>query len=286
MAAIDQKEPADPGESLRAALFQALSEVAAALDAPSLTSGQVHLARRAAKRVHSLTRLAPERLATLARATRLGASRARRSFGATRDADVRAATIRSLRKHLPADARAALLTAASSASAVPVGSRRSALRAEIDALLRDWRLCDPQTGLADMLDAAGRAYRRSRRRMKRAHSARARDLHKWRAAVVDDEYLSRFLQPFVPDLRGSALRADRLRGLLGKVHDIDALSEWFDDRDDDSGATKRTLRRLHAASARKRAKLIARALDLGAALYDARPAEWRARVGRSLDRLS
>lgn len=279
MVATEQQMPNQPGERLRIALLEALSEVAEALNAASLTSRQIHRARRAAKRAASLSRLAPDGLATLAKATRRGVARARRGFGAARDADVRTATIESLRKHLSDGARAELLSAASAAPPTTFGDGRETVATEIAALLRDWSICDPRLELNQMIVAATRVYRRGRRRMKRARRRRASDFHDWRKAVVDDEYQSDFLGAFVPHMRERAKSADRLRRLLGTIHDLDALSDWFDER---ASVGEEATDALRDASGMERKKLVDKALDLGAAIYRMRPRHWRGEIGLSI----
>ncbi len=284
MAAIEQQDPSRPGERLRTALLEALAEIASALEASSPGPRQVHLARRAAKRARSLARLAPDRLEMLARATRHATTHARRGFGAARDADVRTSTIRSLHNRLSDDTQALLVAVASASSPDAFGADRAAASAEIAALLRDWRLCDAQADVDQVVDAAARAYRRGRRRMKRARTGGTQELHDWRTAVVDYEYQAEFLGVDILDMRRRAEGADRMRRLLGDITDLDALGAWLHESPAAGSDARIAMQKARYAMAERRARLVEKAFALGATVYAERTGVWREGLRRGFAR--
>ena len=229
-------------------------------------------------------RLAPGDLATLARNTRSTVDRTRRALGQARDADVRAATLDALKPRIGDAAHDRLVRLARGERAGErAGADRLALRDDIAALIRDWRLCEANGSRDDIIDAAGTTYRRMWRRAKRARDGRSEALHRWRAAVVAFEYQADFLARFAPDMRRAARDADRLRKHLGKINDLDELAGYIEDRaahDDDRDAA----RHLVKASAARRKRLLARALAVAGTLLARKPAQWLKEVRRSCAR--
>ena len=281
---MSEDEISSAGEALRQAMLDALREIETRIAGDAITPGDVHLARRAAKRARALARLAPADLATLARNTRTTVDRARRALGQARDADVRAATLGALKPRLGDASHDRLVRLARGASdGERAGADRPALREDIAALIRDWRLCEARGSRDDIVDAASTTYRRMWRRAKRARDGKSKALHRWRAAVVAFEYQADFLARFAPDMQRVARDADRLRKHLGKINDLDELAGYIEDRaahDDDREAA----RHLARASATRRKRLLARALAIAEPLLARKPAQWLKDVRRSCAR--
>jgi CHAD domain-containing protein len=276
LASVQEREDsASVGELLRRTILRALGEIEKTLDAPSPALREIHLARRAAKRVRALARLAPQRLSVLSRQTIKGVGDARRGFGGARDADVRCVTLDELRDDMPAQTYQRLRGRAREASAAHFSADRQASRATIAALMRDWSLCDADAGADEIAEAASKTYRRARRRMKQAAAGGSDALHRWRSAVVDHEYHADFLGAFAPEMRKDAEDADTLRKHLGDLHDLEALADYFRDRRIEGGEMDADVARLDAAIAPQRAKLAEKAARLGEKLYDVRPKKWR-----------
>lgn len=268
------------GEALRQAILVALREINARLSGDAPSDADIHLARRAAKRARALARLAPQRLDTLARQTRKHVGEARRMLGNARDAQVRRATLARLAPRL--DEAHAILSEMIDKPDEPVAAiDKDAVRISISALVRDWTLCDADGDRDAIIEAAADAYRKARKRAARAKSGGARELHRWRSAVVDLEYHAAFLAGFAPKLRGHSGAADRLRRHLGDINDLDELVNFA--RGQSSGDQQRTiaLRRLEHATVSRRARLLAKAFHLGETLLTKSPARWAADVKRS-----
>ena len=279
---VDQQEGrTGVGDMLRTAILAALRDIEACLASSGPSPREVHLARRAAKRLRALARLAPLRLSTLARQTTLGAQRARRGFGGARDADVRKATLDALREHLPDDTHACLRQLACESVETGFDADREAVGSAVRRLIRDWTLCDVDIDFDQLAALSTKTYRRARRRMKRAATGGTGDLHRWRAAVVDHEYIGDFLAQFAPDMGDESAAADRLRKLLGDLNDLDMLCAFVRERKALDERALDAMRRLNEVVAVQRAKARERALRLGEKTYAARPKKWRKRLMRS-----
>ncbi|MDE2362243.1 MAG: CHAD domain-containing protein [Hyphomicrobiales bacterium] len=283
LAVVQQSVPS-AGELLRRAISAALSDIAAFVELPAPTPQDVHLARRTAKRVRALARIAPARLERLARQTTRAAAEARKAFGQARDAEVRRATLASLRGDLPDRAHDALARCSNADAPAARAADHAALSARLSALARDWRLCDADAPATEILAAAARVYRRARRRMKKARSGQPRDLHRWRTAVADHEYVADFLAASSRAAKRQGERADRLRKSLGDLNDLHELAVWFGARPLDGEANEAALRSLDLAVGRRRKKLRRIALRRGARLYACRPKAWRRKVTRDVSR--
>lgn len=280
---MSEDQTSTAGEALRQAMLDALGEIAARLAGDEITPGDVHLARRAAKRARALARLAPPDLAALAANTRKTVDRTRRALGLARDADVRKATLDALKDRLgPAHERLVRLARGAeeddaSAPECP------ALRAEIEALIRDWRLCEAPEGVDDIIAAASATYRRARKRAKAARGGGSAALHRWRSAVVDFEYDADFLSRFAPGMKRTKASADRLRKDLGEINDLDELCGHVA-RGELAQEDSEAVRRLQKASAGRRARLVERALERADDMLDDKPAEWARKLRRSFGR--
>lgn len=279
---MSKDEANSAGEALRQAILAALDEIGARLSG-DMTASEVHLARRAAKRARALARLAPAGLAALGRDTRKIADRTRRALGTARDADVRAKTLDALKPRLGSAhsslVRLARVTARDDERAVD----KAALREDVAALARDWRLCEAQGGIDDIIGAAGLTYRRMRKRAKDARDGDSETLHHWRAAVVDFEYDMDFLSRFSPDMKRKRRDADRLREYLGEINDLDELCGFVRRHGADPG-DRAAVHDLEKAGAAKRARLLARAFALADEMLDLKPAQWIREAARSCGR--
>lgn len=278
------EDPTPPaGEVLRQAMLDALGEIEARLAENPITPADVHLARRAAKRARALARLAPPALAALATHTRKTVDRARRALGRARDADVRAATLVALKPKLGSAHDALLRLAQGGAQDAAPAANIETLRAEIDALMRDWRLCEAPHGIDDIVAAAATAYRRMRKRAKAARNGESAALHRWRTAVVDFEYVADFLSRFAPVMKQAKRDADRLRGDLGDINDLDELCGHVA-RSAVAAEDGEAVHRLRKASAARRARLVERALARAGRLLEDKPSQWVRKVRRSCAR--
>ena len=280
---MNEHQTLSGGEALRQAIIDALREIETRLAGDEIAAIDVHRARRAAKRVRSLSRLAPTDLAALADNTRRTVRRMRRALGAAREADVRAATLATLAPKL-GDAHGTL---ARLSDAEPHGERptadHAALREEIAALIRDWSLCEATGGLDDIIEAAGNIYRRMRKRAKTARGGDRVALHRWRTAVVDFEYAAGFLVRYAPEMERTRRDADRLRKHLGEINDLDDLLTHVAGGDgvhDERAA----LHRLEKVSAARCARLSERAFEQAARLLDDKPSKWMKKLRRSCAR--
>ena len=95
----------------------------------------------------------------------------------------------------------------------------------LSALARRWSHCDLRDlrmdALADML---AKTYRRARKRRTPALAGDTRAIHRWRRAIVDLDLQSGAFADSAPRFARIGKRAHKVRDLLGRVHDIDALS--------------------------------------------------------------
>lgn len=272
-----------PAEALREAILDALREIDSRVSGDAPTERDVHLARRAAKRARALARLAPHRLGALARQTRRHVGAARRLLGGARDAQVRRATLESLRPQL-GDAHALLARMAAGDEDADLAFDKEKVRAGMAALIRDWTLCDAREDVEAVLAAATRAYRKGRKRAEGAKNGGTDELHQWRRAIVDLEYHAAFLARFAPSLRRLSEDADRLRRYLGDINDLDELAAYLKARADDSDDARAATRRLREASAERRAKLLQKARRLGDRLLARSPSRWTDEIRRSFAR--
>lgn len=271
------------GDALRQAILSALCEMEARLSADTVNARDVHLARRAAKRARALARLAPPELAALAANTRRTVDLTRRALGEAREAEVRAATLAGLKSQLGGAHEMLDRLVRRDAPENVAAPDVAALREDIAALVRDWRLCETRGGLDEIIGAAASTYRRMRKRAKAARSGDAAALHHWRSAVVEFEYDADFLARFAPGMKAASREADRLRKHLGDISDLDDLRGFVAEQG--VGETDRAaLRHLEKASIARRARLAARAFERADALMDERPAQWVKRLRRSCAR--
>ncbi len=98
-----------------------------------------------------------------------------------------------------------------------------------------WKL--DEDGFTAIGGGAGRTYKRARKRMQEAWSARSDEaMHEWRKRVKYHWYHARFLGDVVPAMtRPQAEALDELSDLLGDHHDLAVLEARLGEAPDDFG---------------------------------------------------
>ena len=267
-----RRAPSDPVETWRGAIVVALRDVTTELAGALDDERRVHGLRRAGKLLRALALLAPPSLQPLARETRDHADTLRRSLGHSRDAAVRRETFDALAREMDEpglDLRAMLETpgAKMDGAAMP-----DTLRETFAALAGRWAACDLRdlriTALVAMLAST---YRRARKRRKAAQAGHMRDLHRWRRTIVDLDLQAGVFADHSPHLAQIGRRAHKLRDLLGRVHDIEALSDFLAQS---GGADTEELAAFEAMAARERKRLTQRAESLGDQLLKRKTNDW------------
>lgn len=280
---MNELQTLSAGKALQQAIVDALREIETRIAGDEITAVDVHRARRAAKRARSLSRLAPPELAALAGNTRRSVRRMRRALGAAREADVRAATLATLAPKL-GDAHETLARLSREEPCDACQSAdHGALREELAALIRDWSLCEATDDLDGIVEAAGKIYRRMRKRAKIARNGDRAALHHWRTAVVDYEYAADFLARFAPDMKRARQDADHLRKRLGEINDLDDLLTHVAGRER-AHEEHAALHRLDKVSAARCARLSERAFEQAAQMLEDKPSKWMKKLRRSCAR--
>jgi CHAD domain-containing protein len=255
----------------------------------------IHAARKDLKKLRAVVRLLRRELGEDGyRAENARYREAGRLLSASRDAEVKPATLEALRERfagaLPAGAteewldlltrerdRAVAVTHEGASTSVgPALELLEEGRERIESwpLRTDsWKLVGP--GLR-------RAYRRGRRAMRRAAGEPGGEhLHEWRKRVKDLWYQLRILRDATPDsLAGCAGWADELAEALGDHHDLAVLREDLRERDLPSVPAPA----LEAAIAARQAELAVAAFDLGEKLYARRPSSFLREMRRGWKR--
>lgn len=243
---------------------------------------EIHAARKDLKKLRAVARLLREQLGEEGyRAENARYREAARLLSASRDAEVKLATLELLRERfgavLPPGAteqwlallgaeRDRALAAARDGSSASIGSALELIEEGRERVAlwpletSSWKLVGP--GLR-------RAYRRGRAALGRAAEEPAEEpLHEWRKRVKDLWYQLRILRDATPDsLAGCVGWADELAEALGDHHDLAVLREDLRERDLPSVPAPA----LEAAIAARQAELAVAAFDLGEKLYARRP---------------
>ena len=211
---------------------------------------------------------------------------AARALSATRDAEVKLATLEALAERvpgLPEDAvgswhkilgrdREAATNAARDQPLV------AAATAQVEAGLeeiRAWNLAG--NSWKTIGPALTRTYRRGRKARKAAEGGEEADFHEWRKRAKDHWYELRLLSDAWPGPLGAiAEEAHQLSELLGGHHDLAVLREDLRERRLGEEETQA----LQAAIGRRQEELSAEALALGRRLYAERPQEFDRRLRR------
>jgi CHAD domain-containing protein len=256
----------------------------------------VHETRKAIKRMRALARLLRYELGEqeFKRVNDSLRTAGQRLSGA-RDAEVRLATLHSLRTRHP--------KALSLAGVELLGERLERERAgepvgepgparevltDIADMRRDlarWNLVEHDfQALAPGLE---RIYREGRRRHERAKRDRAADpehLHAWRKRVKALYYALDMLggSDAGSAARRATRRADRLGDLLGEEHDLWMLCAYVEQHADGFGEDTAARERLLERIERRRTRLRKRALELGARMYGRKPGDFTRRIASSL----
>ena len=285
---------ADPA-AVRANLVALLDRTLEALAEDRVIDDElVHETRKAIKRARAMVALLRPVLARpLRRRCQAELRAAARALATARDAAVLQDTLADVVKRA---ARAGRPSTASPSSVEVVlaprprdtGARRpgrgvASARRRLAAARDRVAACRLQAGGSQAL-AIGlrRIYRQARRAMPKSRaSATTEALHEWRKRVKRYRYALENSGPSpTGTLRTDVRRADRLGELLGEDHDLALLADRL--RGSHGAGTAR--RALLEAIARRRRKLQAEALELGARLLAARPAEVEARIRRAWQR--
>lgn len=285
----------------------------------SIDEDTVHETRKALKRLRALLRLLREELGEDVYARESDAIRrtAARLSGA-RDSEVLLATLDGLVKRHPRELGRPAVARLRDHLAVENNRQERLtlgdplLRAEalgellaVRGRVPGWAVPDAP-GLKPLEPALARIYRQGRVRYRRAAAGkrpRTPAMHEWRKRVKDLRYAAEMLQREQPTsgsvlgrgrrrgqakgrLRQIERRADDLGELLGEEHDLAVLSELVRGRPPAGTAARaaippRTRKRLLKLIKRRRARLRARALRLGARLYRRPPRRFVKRVRSS-----
>jgi CHAD domain-containing protein len=255
----------------------------------------VHETRKAIKRMRALARLLRYELGEEEFKRVNGSLRdAGQRLSGARDADVRLATLRSLRARHPRalalegvdrlEQRLELEGEQASAPSPPNGVLEDIAAMRSD--LARWNLVDHELGM--LAPGVERIYREGRRRYTRVRDeqgSNAEHIHDWRKRVKSLYYALDMLG--AKDMVGAhpaARRADRLGDLLGEEHDLWMFLAYVDQHADifseDAPARGKLVKRVK----RRRKRLRKRALALGGQLYRRKPVGFTRRVARALSR--
>lgn len=245
----------------------------------------IHGARKDLKKVRAVLRLARAELGgKLFRAENRRYRDAARLLSASRDAEVRLATLAALRESAGGGLLAAttawqaeLAVERDRVAAPPAGATDAALAAieEGRERIADWPLdgCRWAT-LGAALERTYRAGRLGHREAIVEPSDEA--THEWRKRGKDLWYQLRILTPaWPPVLEPTAEQAHALAELLGDHHDLTLLATDLGRRDAVGAADRE---RILAAIAHRQSALFADALALGARLYAEKPRAYRRRL--------
>lgn len=272
--------PSDPVETWRRAIVVTLRDVTAQLARSIDDAPRVHALRRGGKLLRALALLAPDNLDTLADETRDHADILRRSLGQSRDAAVRRETFDALAREMDEAGfhlRAILETPAAE---VDGAALPDTLRETFAALAERWAACDLRDVHTDALVATlASTYRRARKRRKAVRSGDVRDLHRWRRTIVDLDLQTGIFADHSPHLARISRRAHKLRDLLGRTHDIEALSDFLAQSGIDHPDA---LASFDKAASRERQRLTQNVKTLGARLLKSKTGAWKDEVAARL----
>lgn len=245
-------------------------------------AAEIHAARKDLKKLRAVARLLRGQLGEAGyRAENARYREAGRLLSASRDAEVKLATLEALRERfaaaLPAGATeqwlALLVAERDRASVEARGGSSTSVGTALELIEegRDWIELWPLRSDSWKLVGPGlrRAYRRGRKAMLGAAvQPGGESLHEWRKRVKDLSYQLRILRDATPDsLAGCVGWADELAEALGDHHDLALLREDLCARDLPSVPAPA----IEAAIAARQAELAVAAFDLGEKLYARRP---------------
>jgi CHAD domain-containing protein len=244
---------------------------------------QIHLVRQRLKRVRTLLRVLEPEFGDRAVAARRDVAAIARLLATARDADVVAASARTLaaataaiREDVGFDRLCRVLereAATAHRQKTPLAEVKQRLAATADTVAAFGTDFDGKA----LFDAAlKRTYRRGQRAMRQAETSLATpDLHRWRMEVKRLWHLIRSARRQLPTGgHRLARRLDRLGELLGLDHDHAMLAEKLAL----SPAGDPALMRQLSVIAERRRTLEAEAFDLGASIYRRKPRAFARRV--------
>ena len=271
--------PSDPVAvwhgSVLTALQEAVRQLAGSLD----SEATVHALRRAAKQLRALVLLAPPSLDELTLETRNKADVLRRALGHTRDAAVRRQTLDHLLRRAKTEAGPLDVEMAADPNDAESASLPEDFRRTLSDLADRWSSCDLRDIRADTLVVAlTRTYRRARKRWKAAGDGESEKMHRWRRAVVDLDLQTSVFAKSSPRLAVVAKEAHKLRELLGRVHDIDALAEFLASASTEPEA----LEAFNTAAKQERRRLARKAREHAKRLLQHKPRTWSSEVSAQL----
>lgn len=252
------------------------------------SAGSVHAVRKDLKKLRAVLRLVRGELGEeLYRAENRRYRDAGRLLSQSRDAEVKAETLKGLREHfgdeLPSDLAAAWLAALEHDREEIAGQGSNgadSLFAEAMAVIEAGREEIPEWPLKSdswKLVKAGvlRSYRRGRQAMKRARSEPgAESVHDWRKRTKDLWYQLRILRGAWPAvISETAEQAHKLAELLGDHHDLAVLVEDLAGREipGDRGLANDLIDR-------RQKELLENAFEIGARLYAEKPKAFSRRL--------
>jgi len=247
-----------------------LDEVAGLLANGPGDEQAVHAARTRLKRLRALARLVRKPIGKEAFAQANGVFRGvAQALGGLRDAKVRLDTLESLGRGIAGSAEGSAFAkelhdqydvergARTESAANPLPELQALLAAERERVA-SWDLPKDfsafRDGLHDAWDGARRAWRRA------TPDSHAEEFHEWRKRAKDSMYHLEFLAAAWPRVLGAlGAELDALADLLGADHDLHVLEAGIGE--------DRPAEALRAAIAKKRRRVRAKAIRLGAKLY-------------------
>lgn len=252
----------------------------------------VHEARKTIKRMRALARLLRHEIGESEfERTNVSLREAGKRLAGARDATVRVATLKDLRRRFPDEldgepVQALLARLRLARVQAEDGDPEPAVLADIAEMRSDllrWNLLEHDSeALARGLRSI---YRDGRQRYKRVKRSQARDpqlMHDWRKRVKGLYYALDMLgAKQVPATAQLTRRADRLGEALGEEHDLWMLASFL--RREPKLETH-TQELLLGLIERRRERLRKRALKLGARVYSRKPRRFAARAGKALSR--
>lgn len=269
-----------PVETWRRAILHVLDDVKQQIGGSLADEIRVHRLRRAGKQLRALALLAPASLEDLACETRDCADGLRRSLGNSRDAAVRRQTFEVLVSQMHPSATR--LSAALQPPAEATGSAAlpNDLVNAFAALAHDWSSRDLRgIGAHALVERLAETYRRAHKRRKAAKNGAMRHLHRWRRAIVDLDLQANAFANHSPRMARIGQRAHALRDLLGRVTDINALSEFLGHA---AGDDAEALASFEKAASRERQRLTRKAMKHGKRLLKRKPDAWADEVAALL----
>jgi CHAD domain-containing protein len=266
---------------------------------PAEQAQLVHETRKAIKRMRALARLlryelGEQEFKRVDDSLRAAGQR----LSGMRDAEVRLATLRSLRARHPK--ALALEEIERLGERLELEREQASEPAPLPEVLKDiadmrrdlarWNLGKHDFGM--LAPGLERIYREGRRRYARVRNERrgnAEHVHDWRKRVKSLYYALDMLggkntMNAHPPARRAIRRADHLGDLLGEEHDLWMLLAYVEQHADAFGEHATARKKLVKLVERRRKRLRKRALKLGQRLYKRKPSGFARRIASALSR--